>query len=231
MSNGLIASLVAWLSRVQAGLTDTRMANLDNLDAAISGISGGGMKKVQVYTSGSGSWSVPAAAEPMVLVTLCGGGGGAVGSGSFTANGGGGAESMIRQPYEVTPGGSEAYQVGAGGAGSDDGVAGNGGDSYFGTGTEHRFYALGGGGAPGRTAGDFGVGGGQSGGATNAADGTLRGFRMGGGAGRSEERLCGRVLAASWPGCERWPWWVFAGARRLVFQLRAILGRWRLGPC
>jgi hypothetical protein len=146
-------------------LTATRAANLDEvtaarmarLDATISSRADGSVftstvaaridanistagrqLKKQVWTSGSGNWTVPTGVH-VVYVSGCGGGGGG-GSGNASSSvdagggGGGGAAAGHRVPLHVVPAASVAYAVGAAGtggaAGANDGVAG--GASTFG---------------------------------------------------------------------------------------------------
>lgn len=117
--------------------------------------------QITTYTSGSGTFSVPAGVTAVRVLVLAGGGGG----GSGTA-GGGGAGGFVEVPsFSVTPGGTVAYSVGSGApAVRNNGGGGNaGGNSTFGT-----LTAVGGGGGgsgqPGNQRGpqDGGSGGGGS---------------------------------------------------------------------
>lgn len=89
-------------------------------------------------TAGAFTYNVPAD-RSLVYVTLqaAGGGGNGCGAGPFNTGGGGGGtgELCVRVPYVVTPGGTVAGSVGAGGiAGvAPEGFGGTGGDSVFGT--------------------------------------------------------------------------------------------------
>jgi hypothetical protein len=117
--------------------------------------------QITTYTSGSGTFSVPAGITAVRVLVLAGGGGG----GSGTA-GGGGAGGFVEVPsFTVSPGSSIPYSVGSGaGAVRNNGGGGNaGGNSTFGT-----LTAVGGGGGgsgqPGNQRGpqDGGSGGGGS---------------------------------------------------------------------
>ena len=105
------------------------------------------------YTSGSGTYTVPAGVTSINYLVVAGGGGGAY------SGGGGGAGGMLYGAMAVTPGQTISYSVGAGGAGSTaSGVAGtSGSSSSFGS-----ITAAGGGGAG--SDGNNGVAGGSGGG-------------------------------------------------------------------
>lgn len=92
--------------------------------------------KSQEYTSGSGNWSVPSGVS-LVEVTMIGGGGGGQSDNTSSPGkpSGGSGEYCLRVPLIVTPGGTVAYSVGAGGAGGTAGInAGlaSAGDTTFG---------------------------------------------------------------------------------------------------
>jgi len=91
------------------------------------------------YTSGSGTFSVPAGVTSVDVLVVAGGGGG----GSGTAGGGGAGGYVEVSSFPVTPGGSVPYGVGEGApaVGNDGGVGYQGSNSTFGT-----LTAIGGGG-------------------------------------------------------------------------------------
>lgn len=90
----------------------------------------------QTYTSGSGTWTVPAGVTS-VTVEMCGGGGSGGASNTYMTSGGGGAGCIRNYTISgLTPGSSINYSIGAGGAAvstTSDVVDGNdGGNSSFG---------------------------------------------------------------------------------------------------
>jgi len=78
----------------------------------------------QVYTSGSGTWTVPTGVTS-VSVTCWGGGA----AGTNMSSGGGGGGCSVTPSYAVTPGASIPYAVGSGGAASTN----DGADTSFDT--------------------------------------------------------------------------------------------------
>ncbi len=94
---------------------------------------------IQLFTSGTGTWTVPAGVTS-ILVLLVGGGGGGGGGGTsntnFTGGGGGGGTLLTPAGFQhlsVTPGQEIAYSIGAGGAGgAAASVGGDGGTTTFG---------------------------------------------------------------------------------------------------
>lgn len=177
MSNGLLATLAAWVSKVKtdvaAILVDTAaiqpLVSL-NLDAKISEI-GGGQQLTPVYLRTGTSWTIPAdLVNDFVQVTVVGAGGG----GGFAqvtndgAYGGGGGEIIFRALLDTKA--SEGatsipYTIGAGGTGKAIGSTGAGTDG--GSTTIGRYVAEGG------QAGNYstgGAGGGNTGGASAAQD-------------------------------------------------------------
>lgn len=170
------------------------------LDAAISGIGGGGTKRAVRLDSGS-SWTIPSDmnADKYVHVTIVGGGGGGGGSSSTIkgGSGGGGGETIYRLPMLLV-GSSVSYSVGAGGAGgaagNNDGV--NGDDTTFNSVTAAgglRGYANGGvggdGGGHSRNYNDPGEGGDISAGHGKGLDGYTGSpvYFGGGGGGQGSE--------------------------------------------
>jgi hypothetical protein len=111
-------------------LTAARAANLDKLDAPISTVVVGGIRRAVQILSGSGSWTHPAnVKDNLVEVTLVGGGGagGRLSGAGNGGTGGDGGKIILRIPF-VLAGGSTAYSVGAGGVGratDGNGAAGN----------------------------------------------------------------------------------------------------------
>ena len=88
------------------------------------------------YTTGSGNFTVPANVYAVDVLVVAGGGGG----GAWVGGGGGAGGVIYREGYQVTPGSTVAYSVGAGGTGeynpgSYTGMprATNGGNSTFGS--------------------------------------------------------------------------------------------------
>jgi hypothetical protein len=132
-------------------------------------LSGGGVRKVTTYTSGSGT-HVPQPGTKWIKAIIVGGGGGGGHStaGSASSGGGGGGACNLFEGLAA----SYAYSVGAGGtAGTAGGKGGNGGSSNFGT-----VYAYGGGGGSGTTTSTSAIGGGGGGihgpGSSTGAGGT-----------------------------------------------------------
>ena len=118
-------------------------------------------RTVVSYTSGSGTWTVPAGVTNIELLMVGGGGGGGANSGGASYNdggGGGGAGGLVyKQNYTVTPGAVLNYAVGAAGTAGNASKGGNGGNTTFDT-----LTALGGGGG--------GMGGGNNNGGTAAGN-------------------------------------------------------------
>ena len=147
-------------------LTSARAAKLDNLDAALSAISGGSVHTM-VQITATGTWAVPSGVG-LILVSGCGGGGGGCrNNGNWPSPGGGGGASAKQVPFFVTGGSDDMYfTVGAGGAGrtGSTGNGSNGGASYMDDGTSadagKRFVTLPGG-EGGRTSSEIGLGGGM----------------------------------------------------------------------
>jgi hypothetical protein len=100
-----------------------------------SGLTGlsGGFTQMQIYTSGSGAWTIPAGITACKITVVGGGGGSGGGTGSsglYTGGGGGGGGgAAIRYYTSLTPGNTINYTVGGGG-----GAGGNGGGTNGGTG-------------------------------------------------------------------------------------------------
>jgi len=82
-------------------------------------------QNVQTYTSGSGSWTVPAGVTT-VLLSACGGGGQGGGGADYGSPGGGSGGYTLNQEVSVTPGSTISYSIGSGGTG-------NGGNTTFGS--------------------------------------------------------------------------------------------------
>lgn len=127
--------------------------------------------QLNVYSSGSGSWSKPTGAQLVRVICIGGGGGGGGGvrrssGGTYPAGGGGGAARIEAWFKAVDLGSTESYSVGAGGGGGAGGTTADaqggagsaGGESNFGTTVMVRAY--GGGGAAGGSSGAVGAGGG-----------------------------------------------------------------------
>jgi len=138
--------------------------------------------KVQSFTSGSGTFSVPTGVSAVQVLVVAGGGGGGTrnagpGSGGTDGGSGGGAGGLVDAPsYPVSPGGSVSWSVGGGGSGGGPGQdpGDNGGNSTFGT-----ITAIGGGGGsagpgnqPGRPGGSGGGAGGGGGSPGSGGSGT-----------------------------------------------------------
>lgn len=119
---------------------------------------------ISTYTSGSGTFSVPAGVTTVDVLVVAGGGGG----GNQHAGGGGAGGLIYRPAYPVSPGGSVPYSIGGGGSGGNSNVgspgpSGNaGGNSVFGALTA----IAGGGGGNG-----FGYSSGQAGGSGGGPNG------------------------------------------------------------
>jgi hypothetical protein len=146
--------------------------------------------KVDLLTSGSGSWIVPGGVLRLLVSCVGGGGGGGGADTDATAyaNGGGGGGTIIcaglKQEMNVIPGQSISYSVGAGGLGSASGASpsagGDGGNSTFGS-----LVGYGGGGG-GRGTSGAGIGGTGAAGGFGACGDTPpydSGVHVGGGGG------------------------------------------------
>lgn len=138
----------------------------DSIDAALTGSAG-----FQAYSSaGSHTFTIPAGVTAVEFETIGGGGGsgGGTSSGSRAGAGGGGALVMGRLTG-LTPGGTLAIVVGAGGtAGSVGGAGGDGGDTTI---EATTVVAEGGTAGSGQTGSGFGTNG--SGGAGTGPSGSL----------------------------------------------------------
>lgn len=84
----------------------------------------------QAYTTGSGTFTVPADVTNL-YVSVCGAGGGGGGGSDYGSGGGGSGGWYVEQQLSVTPGQVLSYSVGAGGTGSGSGTAG--GNTTFGS--------------------------------------------------------------------------------------------------
>lgn len=140
----------------------------------------------QVYTSGSGNFTIPANVTKL-KVTVVGGGGGSAGSVSGNTGGsGGGGGAAIKWLTGVTPGNTLSYSVGAGGTAgtSAPGNGGAGSASTVATGTTGTPQTIttltGGGGGAGLTGGSGGGGGGGTNGDLNVPGGSFGGYGIGG---------------------------------------------------
>lgn len=77
------------------------------------GAAGGGFTSMQVYTSGSGSWTIPTGVTACKITVVGGGGnGGANGNANTFGGGGGGGGAAIRYYTGLTPGNTINYSVG-----------------------------------------------------------------------------------------------------------------------
>lgn len=140
----------------------------------------------QVYTSGTGNFTIPAGVTKL-KVTVVGGGGGSAGSISGNTGGaGGGGGAAIKWLTGVTPGNTLSYSVGTGGTAgtSAPGNGGAGSASTVATGTtgtpETITTITGGGGGAGLTGGGGGAGGLGTNGTLNIPGGSLGGYGVGG---------------------------------------------------
>ena len=82
-----------------------------------------GVSKSQIYTTGSGNFTVPAGVSMLSVLLVGAGAGGASGcydnTSTYSVGGGGGGGGEVKRFWlPVTPLGTVAYAVGAGGAGS-----------------------------------------------------------------------------------------------------------------
>ena len=159
------------------GSTDIVRSSSEYLYAAAAGAA-----SYTTYTTGSGSFTVPASITSVeALVVAGGGGGGASNTTGETGSGGGGGGVVHHATLATTPAGTIAYSVGASGAAGTTGSreGGNGGNSTFGS-----ITALGGGGGSG-VGGVVGIDGGSGGGAGrgNATGGSATQGDSGGGTG------------------------------------------------
>lgn len=131
-----------------------------SISIATTGLSSG-FSNMQVYTSGTNTWTVPAGVT-QCKVTVVGGGGGGGGGASGAGGGGGAGGCSIRYVTGLTPGGTVTATVGAGGAA---GVSNNngsaGGTSSFGA------YASATGGSGGTGTSSYGGGAGGTGSSGN----------------------------------------------------------------
>jgi hypothetical protein len=93
----------------------------------------GGTSKTQITAifKATGSWLCPAGVT-QVEVILCGGGGGATGLNGASGNRNGGSGSVFYEFLTVVPATTYTITIGAGGAGSLNFFAANGGTSSFG---------------------------------------------------------------------------------------------------
>lgn len=106
-------------------------SNIANATITATNIAAGVLPKLQsiTFTSGSGTWSVPAGVTE-IIIRGCGGGAGGGGGGNqtsgFSGGGGGGGQgaAAMYSSETVTPLSSLSYSVGAGGAGGANGATG-----------------------------------------------------------------------------------------------------------
>ena len=84
----------------------------------------------QSYTTGSGSFTVPANVTKL-SVDMCGAGGGGGGGSDYGSGGGGSGGWYTNEVVNVTPGQVLSYSIGSGGTGSSTGAAG--GNTTFGS--------------------------------------------------------------------------------------------------
>ena len=130
--------------------------------------SGGGFSPVtHVYTTGSGTETIPSGASQLIIAAWGGGGGGGNGSGGGEPDygGGGGGGAYVAQTYSLTSsdwGKTFTYVVGNGGAAMNNGTASTVANGTYGT--TVAFSA--GGGTPGGIYEVTGVGGTPVGGTT-----------------------------------------------------------------
>jgi hypothetical protein len=100
------------------------------------GIATGGPQTI-FLTSGT-SWTVPSDWNSSNnTIEVIGGGGGGGGGSSAEGDGGAGGGYSIKSNVTLTPGASVTYAVGAAGAAGTNTAGGNGGDTYFCTGTSN----------------------------------------------------------------------------------------------
>ena len=130
-----------------------------------------GSASYTTYTTGSGTYTVPAGVTSINYLVVAGGGGGAGSYGGLVANGGGGGGGggVVYGTLAVTPGQTISYSVGAGGSGSVNGssAASNGSNSTFST-----FTAIGGGRGGNQTGAAAATGGSGGGGAADSPNQT-----------------------------------------------------------
>lgn len=125
----------------------------------------------QIYTSGSGSFTVPAGVTSLSVKVIGGGCGGCSGNAARVPGGGGGGCAV--KTLSVTPGDSISYAVGAGGPGDFGNTHSTpGGTSYFGDMFTGVIGYGGGGGSPGPSSDIVGAGGSASGGDYNYTGGS-----------------------------------------------------------
>jgi hypothetical protein len=148
---------------------------------------GSGLKNIQVFTSGSGTYT-PTAGATRAIVFVTGGGGGGGGAATNNGQGGGGGGGGATAITFVPALSSVSYAVGAAGtAGANTGTNGGaGGQSSFGT-----ITANGGSGGTGGTASAFHAGGAGS---STTAGGT---FSVAGVAGSGSSNAAGFLTAGS----------------------------------
>lgn len=170
-----------------------------NGDAAPSWITlSSGFTSMDVFTSGTGTWTIPAGITQCKITVVGGGGGGGAstgGAGNIAAGaGGGGGGASIRYYTGLTPGNTISYTVGGAGGGGSSGNNGSGGGTSSvssGTQTITSISATGGGGGTGSNTGTVaGSGGAGSGGTVNISGcagvfGVYAGTRPGGAGGSS----------------------------------------------
>jgi len=118
-----------------ATVTGTLIAGTLSATTYIGNISAA--QNIQIYTSGTGSYIVPAGVYS-ILVEISGGGGGgggiaSSGTSGIQASSGGGAGGYARSIIAVTPGQSISYTVGGAGTGASGANGNAGGNSSFGT--------------------------------------------------------------------------------------------------
>lgn len=122
-------------------------------------------QKMDIYTTGSGNWTVPAGVTSAFVVVVGGGGGSFDNTTYYKVGGYGGVACGLITG--LVPGAVHAYSVGAGGAGVTSGTAGSGGGSSLGS----LVSATGGTGATSSAIGTAGVGTGGTTANTNTAHG------------------------------------------------------------
>ena len=203
-----------WKGTLLAGeavlFTGTEWIRLNATGYRVQGVSGGPVD-VQVFTSGSGSWTKPTSFTPSVVRVIAYGGGGGGGGGSSNTGavvrsggcGGGGGARAERTYLAADLASTESYSIGAGGtagtagaSGGDGGVGGAGGNTTFSSGL-NLVTAYGGGGGGTITANTNGAAGGAGGACGGGGGGGGVGSNTGtGGAGGAGG--VGRVYVVSW---------------------------------
>ena len=146
-----IATISASQAEMEAG-TEAALRSMSPLrvSQAVSALATKSQITATAYTTGSGTFTIPAGVTKLkVTVTGGGGAGGDNNSANYGGGGGGAGGTAIKYLSGLTPGNTLSYSVGAAGTASDGATGGNGGDSTVSSGTQTITTITGGGGVGG----------------------------------------------------------------------------------